>query len=168
MLDECEINLHPEWQRKFIKLLVTLLPEMLPKSKHQLIISSHSPLMLSDIPKSNVVFLEKKDSKVIVSHLAERKQTFAANIHTLLSDAFFMKEGTVGEVAKEKINWVIDQINSRYDVFEQNLDEIKKIVDLIGEPVIKSKLANMVNEKLQINLHNIHSRLKDLEGKKSR
>lgn len=168
LLDECEINLHPEWQRKFIKLLTILIPEMIPQSSHQLIISSHSPLMLSDIPKSNVIFLEKQNGRVFTSHLSERKQTFAANIHTLLSDAFFMKEGTLGEVAKEKINWVIDQLNGRYEVFEENLTEIKIIVDLIGEPIIRNKLANMISEKMQINLQNIDSRLRELERKKKK
>ena len=168
LLDECEVNFHPDWQRKLVKALTTILPEMLPLCIHQFIISSHSPLILSDIPRSNVIFLEKNDSKIRVSQLADRKQTFAANIHTLLSDAFFMKEGTIGDVAKEKINWVIDQINSRYPVFVQNLDEIKTIVDLIGEPVIRAKLATMMNEKLEINLYNFDTRLRDLERKSNK
>jgi len=165
LLDESEINFHPDWQRRLVKHLTLVIPEMLPLCSLQFIISSHSPLILSDIPKSNVIFLEKSNSTIQVSQLSDRKQTFAANIHTLLSDAFFMKEGTIGDLAKEKINWVIDQLNSRYAVFEQNITEIKKIVDLIGEPVIRAKLAGMINEKLEINLHNIDTRLKDLERK---
>ena len=38
----------------------------------------------------------------------EGKQTFGANIHTLLSHGFFMKDGLMGEFAKEKIQSIIN------------------------------------------------------------
>ena len=38
-------------------------------------------------------------------------ETFGANIHTLLSHGFFMKDGLMGEFAKDKIDTAIKYLN---------------------------------------------------------
>ena len=69
-----------------------------------IIIASHSPFILSDLPKENIIFLEEgKQVKPF-----KGKQTFGANIHTLLSDGFFMSDGLMGEFAKGKIEEIKD------------------------------------------------------------
>jgi predicted ATPase len=163
LLDECEVNFHPNWQKKLVYYLNNILPKIFPNSTIQIILSSHSPIILSDIPRSNVLFLKKEDGVIISSQLEEKKQTFGANIHTLLSDAFFMQEGMVGDFAKEKINSLIDKLTSRYKIIENEIEEIKDIIDIIGEPVIKSKLIQMLNDKLALNLNNLQERVKKLE-----
>lgn len=166
ILDECEINFHPAWQRKLVYFLTTIFPLIFSSAKIQFFISSHSPLILSDIPKSDIIFLQKtSDGKISISHLSDKKQTFAANIHTLLSDAFFMDEGTIGEIAKEKINWLIDNLSKRYIDFEKNFPLIESLVEIIGEPVIKSKLISMINEKHSLSFYNINQRVQTLEKK---
>jgi hypothetical protein len=169
IFDECEINFHPAWQRRLIYFLTTIFPSIFPSTEIQFFLSSHSPLILSDIPKSNVIFLEKgKDAQVYISHLSDKKQTFAANIHTLLSDTFFMEEGTIGEVAKNRINWLIDLLGRRYTEFEQVLTNVEELIEIIGEPVIKSKLTSLINEKHSLNLYNINARIKTLESGRRR
>ncbi|MDZ7818513.1 MAG: hypothetical protein U5K55_07810 [Aliarcobacter sp.] len=39
---------------------------------------------------------------------------FGANIHTLLSHGFFMKDGLMGEFAKGKIDLAIKYLNQKY------------------------------------------------------
>jgi len=38
-------------------------------------------------------------------------------------------------------------------------------VEIVGEPVIKSKLISMISEKHSLNLYNFNERLKALENK---
>ena len=90
VIDEIEIYSHPEWQRKFIKNLLEELTYQFPNNKIQLIFATHSPIVLSDIPCSNTVYIKKDDnSRVIVDNREKHNETFAANIHKLFDDAFF-------------------------------------------------------------------------------
>lgn len=130
LIDECELYLHPEWQKKFIKFL----SELFQNSEHnrQIIISSHSPFVLSDLAKENVIFL-KNGEQVNVDI-----NSFGANIHTLLSHGFFMEDGLMGEFAKHKIQNVINFINEKESDLKK--DDILPIINLIGEPFLKQKL----------------------------
>ena len=102
LIDENELFLHPDWQKKFLLFLTEIFADS--EHKRQIIISTHSPFLISDMPKENIIFLkEGKINKGI-----GKNQTFGANIHTLLSDSFFMKDGLMGEFARGKINEIID------------------------------------------------------------
>ncbi len=105
ILDEIETSLHPKWQKTLILELIKLCKKISHKKIH-IIIASHSPFILSDLPKENVIFLENGIQK---HPFKENKQTFGANIHTLLSHGFFMKDGLMGEFAKEKIQLIIKE-----------------------------------------------------------
>jgi len=94
LLDEIDIGFHPDWQKRTIKYIIDFL-ELIPDKQFHLIFTTHSPFLLSDIPKENIVFLNNE---------LAIKQTFGANIHTLLSNSFFIKDGLMGEFAKGKIN----------------------------------------------------------------
>jgi hypothetical protein len=91
------------------------------KKRFHFIITSHYPFILSDLPKKNVIFLDKVDNEtakkypkldikdledgncINVSSEMKDFNTFGANIHTLLSHGFFMSNGLMGEFAKSKI-----------------------------------------------------------------
>jgi hypothetical protein len=96
-LDEVENSFHPLWQKyivgKLLEFFIFLQKHYLENYKFDLniqtIFATHSPFILSDIPKQNIVFL--KDGKQVDA--LEKKQTFGANIHTLLADGFFMDGG---------------------------------------------------------------------------
>jgi len=162
-LDEIDIGFHPDWQKRIIQYITDFL-QLLPNKNFHLVFSTHSPFLLSDIPKENIVFLdtykeddtevEQKNQKVgnckVLKHdeVLAKKQTFGANIHTLLSDSFFMDNGLMGEFAKKKINEIISNLkNDSYDPSEHEKQEIYKIIDSIGEPFLKEKLLSMYNEK---------------------
>jgi ABC-type multidrug transport system ATPase subunit len=142
-LDEIDIGFHPNWQKRVIQYILKLLTSLSPK-KFNLLISSHSPFLLSDIPKENVIFLEKGKQ---VYPFGDNQQTFGANIHTLLSHGFFMRDGLMGEFAKSKINEIIDFFNSKNNIYQDNKEKLLKIINTIGEPFLKEKLLFMYNEK---------------------
>ncbi len=145
VLDEPDNTLHPNWQKNFINKMIKII-ERLEKKVH-FIITSHSPFILSDLPKENIIFLEKGKQ---VYPFEDRKQTFGANIHTLLSHGFFMKDGLMGEFAKSKIDDVIKYLNNDKKSTITTDKDAQNIIDIIGEPIIKRELQRMLKNKMEL------------------
>ena len=143
-LDEPELSLHPNWQKNYIFEITSLLKQF--DNKIHLIVTSHSPFILSDLPKENVIFLEKGKQ---VYPFDDGKQTFGANIHTLLSHGFFMKDGLMGEFAKSKIDTAIKYLNQK-TLTQEQLDYCENIISIIGEPIIKRELQRMLKNKMEL------------------
>ncbi len=146
-LDEVDIGFHPDWQKKVIKYILDLIKLLKEKNFH-LLVSSHSPFIISDIPKQNIIFLNK-DEKSNSQDMTENMEikTFGANIHTLLSHGFFMKDGLMGEFAKGKIDEVIKYLNDESSTEIKTNDEAQCIINIIGEPIIKRELQRKLDSK---------------------
>ena len=140
LLDEPEVRMHPDLTRNFINELIFFLEDLREsKKKFQIIISTHSPFILSDIQPNNIIYLEKND-KGYSQPIKRMITTFGANIHTLLKDGFFMSS-TMGEFATSKIKEVISLINDSNieDVTEEQKKEWLFIINSIGEPFVFCK-----------------------------
>lgn len=145
ILDEPEVHLHPEWSRKLVYNIINFLRQEFADIKFQIILSTHSPFVLSDIPRGNIIFLEKGiDGKAIIKQPG--LNTFGANIHVLLKDSFFM-ESTIGEFAKCKINEVIKFLTNDKYTGDMNKQKAKYIISNIGEDLVKNKLQKTYIEK---------------------
>jgi len=189
--DEVETSLHPAWQKKIFNDIYNIF-KIWKKNVH-LIFLTHSPFLLSDIPKENVIFLDtyRKDEDSnqeegnckVVNGLKEKKQTFGANIHTLLSDGFFMDGGLMGEFAKGKINEikkfyekVIEEKKKETSDFsllkieyEDNQTKFEQIQSIIGEPFLKTIMGNYLDELYLIFSDDntlIDKELQDIEARK--
>jgi len=79
--------------------------------------------------------------------IKNRDNTFAQNIHKLFKDDFFM-DSTFGEFAKETVEGVINDLKED-EVTDEDFERIKKISELIGEPVLKSYLRKLINKKFK-------------------
>lgn len=106
IFDELDSSFHPQWQQKIIDSLTRFLRVNYPQKEFQVILTTHSPVLLSDIPRGNVIFMRKK-SNVETDHA----QTFAANIASLYYDSFFMEKGSIGEVARRSIVNLMEAIS---------------------------------------------------------
>lgn len=60
LVDEIDLHLHPEWQRKIISYLSDNFPNT------QFIVTSHSPLVVQSADEVNVVLLKKEGDKVVI------------------------------------------------------------------------------------------------------
>ncbi|WP_410170327.1 AAA family ATPase [Aliarcobacter butzleri] len=164
-MDEVETSLHPNWQAKFFNFLIEILKNSEIANNFKtinIIISSHSPFVLSDIPKENVIFLEKytEDEDEVKNeiqkvgncknkiHEINIERTFGANIHTLLSDGFFMNDGLMGEFAKSKITEILEFLNDKEKLKTIKKEQIKPIIESIGEDFLRNKLLNLYRKKL--------------------
>ena len=146
-LDEAEIGFHPDWQRRYLKLVIDFLDAIkviFPKlCDFQIIISTHSPILLSDIPKCCTNYLKKKSEnrRAINAPKEEVKETFAANVFDLYRMSFFMDDGLVGEFARKKINELWARIN------KGETDGVKKEIQMVGDTGIKEYLMEKYLEK---------------------
>jgi predicted ATPase len=158
LLDEVEQGLHPEWQKKFLYLLINILKTK-TNFNFNIICTTHSPFILSDLPKENIIFLKdgRQDKGI------KDKQTFGANIHTLLSDSFFMEDGLMGEFAKNRIEEVVNYLQEKESEIT-NHEEALQIIEIIGEPILKMKLRKMLeNYKKKNNLESEEDIKKQIE-----
>jgi hypothetical protein len=105
-----------------------------------IILITHSPFILSDIPLPKVLFLEEGRQK------EKKMNTFGGNIGEMLYDSFFM-DSTIGAFAEEKIKRLIKikkginpVTNKHLTKEETKLYEIEKkcVFDNIGDVVLKS------------------------------
>lgn len=155
-LDEPDLTLHPQWQKQYICNLIKTFNKC-PQKKLHFIITSHSPFLLSDIPKENVIFLE--NGKQVYPNI----ETFGANIHTLLSHGFFMKEGLMGEFAKERINKAIEYLNQK-ELSKEELEYCENIISIVGEPILKRQLQKMLDSKRLAKIDKIDSIQKQIKA----
>lgn len=104
ILEEIELYYHPELQQQFVKFLIDGLNQMTLeniKSIHVQIVT-HSPYVLSDIPRTNVLALKKDEEKPVYG-----LRTFGANIHDMLKDSFFLQGGSMGYFAQWEVGHMV-------------------------------------------------------------
>ena len=121
ILEEIELYFHPQFQKNLIKYILDGIKQM--SFAHikgiQLMMVTHSPFVLSDIPTSNILALEngmQSDTKL---------QTFGANIYDMLNTSFFLHDSTIGDFAQ----WLIWRIILILKVYENPQYGIDMLVD---------------------------------------
>jgi energy-coupling factor transporter ATP-binding protein EcfA2 len=147
LFDEPDVYFHPEWQRKVLNQLIKYIPELFPASRIQFILTANTPFLASDLPNSNIILLlHRNDESISKSQGPLASKTFGANIHTLLSDSFFVSH-FMGEFAKNKIEKLIRylQDDNASDLFTP--EDAQKLIDHIGEPLIHDRLQDLYNDK---------------------
>ena len=149
VFEEIELYFHPEWQRKWVYWLIAMLRSITYNYIRNInvILVTHSPFVLSDIPKTNVLFL--KDGR---PNYGMQMNTFGANIHHLLKNGFFLPGLPMGEFAHRKIDVIFAKLNEGNFPLE-NLEQIYDDIMQVGEPVIRNELLGLYNgyRALQVN-----------------
>lgn len=124
ILDEIELYYHPEMQQKLIQNLIKSFENIKDIVDDgikavNIILCTHSPFILSDIPTSNILRLDdgKPNDEPV-------EKSFGANIHDILHDDFFMNKSFMGAFAETKINQVINWLN--YHRLRNDFKKLKK------------------------------------------
>lgn len=137
IFDEIELYYHPEFQKNIISDLLTFIKRANYKyiRNINMLFLTHSPFILSDIPKQNILQL-KFNSKTGKSNQIEKNdQTFGANIHDLLADKFFLNDTLIGKHADKKITSLISSIKKG----RKSMDDIK-LLNIIGDTFLKTSI----------------------------
>ena len=149
MFDEVEICFHPEFQRRFVDELLGYI-RRLGLNRHAtfcITIATHSPFILSDIPQSNILYLDNGRT----ADSSKFKNPFAANICDVLFQSFFLKRGFVGEYARQKVNNVLKYLRKPHkSIPQKKFEEIKFLQQIIGDSFINMHINQLIsrsNEK---------------------
>ncbi|ENE5197723.1 ATP-binding protein [Vibrio parahaemolyticus] len=138
-IDEGDLYLHPAWQIDFLRNINNLLPKFF-NANIQLVLTSHSPFLLTDLPRDNVIIL---DDGTIVDKNEYPLKTFGANLYDVYSKAFFLDKKRFGSLADEHIDRVIHKI-SRNNLSDFDIEEITNFVNLIGDRLLRNQLKRML------------------------
>lgn len=142
LLDEPENYMHPEMCRTFIRNLNVLLSKRNPNAELQVLISTHSPFMLSDVMSSQVIKMDyDENGKCVISK--SEKPYYAANVHSIMADGFFL-EYTIGEQVRiflqDKFK-LLQELASRKEKLssseKEELTMIRRLVPNIGDAIIR-------------------------------
>ncbi|WP_138739892.1 AAA family ATPase [Pseudoalteromonas sp. S554] len=129
LIDEADLYLHPEWQRKFIFELIELIKSIGYEPKTQFIITTHSPLIIGDFLPEDILALKVVAGKTVISN--------SLGFGTKLSD-FYLEgmhlDSTYGEHSRSKLQALIDakltgipltreQLNLAYKICNKSLQE---------------------------------------------
>jgi predicted ATP-binding protein involved in virulence len=98
MIDELDIHLHPEWQRRILQVLSERFPLL------QIFATSHSPLMIGGLKPEQVLLLS--DGKV--SH---PQATYGQDANRVLEDV--MEVGSRVDKVQEEIGLIFREIEDR-------------------------------------------------------
>lgn len=178
LIDEADLSYHPEWQRSFIALLTAFLPKLYKNPYYegseegckniQLILTTHSPLMLGDFPMASVIYLRKYNGIVKIEKSLS-KNPFGQNLYTILKDGFYMKR-TMGELAHLKLNEVIKGLNYiRNKIAEsksmtdehisdilEKLEQYQKTIYHLPDGIIREKIQREIDDcRKEINYVNL-------------
>ncbi|EMK6928555.1 ATP-binding protein, partial [Vibrio alginolyticus] len=128
-IDEGDLYLHPKWQVDFFSKLVEVLPN-LSKGSIQLILTSHSPLLLSDLPAQSVRLFSPNH----IDQIIETK-TFGANIYELYSELFLLDNQRTGSFSHQIISKLLSLV-AQSNLTKRDLEKVKVLKSLIGDEVI--------------------------------
>lgn len=160
LIDEIEMGMHLEWSRKLIDNFIEFLKRKRQREdvSLQLVFTTHSPYMLSDIKPGNVIMLEK-NQKTGYSEVEILENTFAKNIQEIMKENLI--DNIYGNFALEKINSMINRLNDEEEQGE-NKEKLLKEIHLISEPILRNKLLEMYDKKYKTVESSIDKQLNQL------
>ncbi|WP_252090852.1 AAA family ATPase [Pseudomonas sp. MWU13-3659] len=99
-VDEGDLYLHPQWQVEFVEKLITTLPT-LSGGTVQIIVTTHSPILISDLPHQCVETLS-------AGQMPARLKTFGANIHEIYRSAFGLTGQRTGNLSAKYVRTILE------------------------------------------------------------
>lgn len=168
LLDEPETHLNPDWRSSFISVLRDSLTgkqsnefgasqsssrdydgdryskdDNGKEHTRELLITSHSPFIISDCKRENVlVFTKDDETNKVVCNRPDFK-TFGASVNQITIKVFGQQD-TIGDYAKSKL----DDFHQRLDKGEKPEQLIDEANDLLGDSVEKIMFINKALDQL--------------------
>ncbi|PEQ30017.1 AAA family ATPase [Bacillus thuringiensis] len=127
LIDEPETHLHPKWIRNYIAILKSIIG----KVNCHVIIATHAPLIVSDIPKESIVMLKKDGHMIQQSEIYE--ETIGLKYEEVLKKIFQIEtnRGLVLESYESKIMESIEK---------DDLETVIRLYDQLGDSPTKFDL----------------------------
>lgn len=190
LVDEVDLGLHPEWQRLWVSDVLPLISEILCSDDQelQIIITTHSPIILSDILNQDIIYLGDGELQ---------EKTFGQNIYTLFNNSFFLDD-VQGKFVSDKLADISKFLNKlrlkrQFELTEENCNRLRdilgvsntgnisnisefkeilhSIIDSIGEEILRNYFLYLFHEinfepyNIQNEIEKLRIQLMELEGR---
>lgn len=119
IIDEADLHLHPQWQRQLIERLTKTFPNC------QFVLSTHSPLVISDSKDIIVYSLENGEIRQVSSQYGQDANTVLLNV---------METAIRNEEVTQKLNHLLDLIQ------DNQLDEAKMKLTALRQDLPENNL----------------------------
>jgi predicted ATPase len=126
MLDEPEVHFNDYWKRQIVRLL----DRMLRGCSTHTLITTHSSIALTDVPREDIVIL-RRDGKYTSDFTHPRMQTFAADPSDILVHVFGAPYAT-GAYSVEQIKEVINTRRTSKRTSKTQQDALERLSRKIG------------------------------------
>lgn len=148
LLDEPENYMHPEMCRMFVSQLNRLLSSRDVNSEFQVLLSTHSPFMLSDVLTNQIIKMNYDESgRCLISR--SEVPYFAANIHSIIADGFFL-DYSIGEQARLFLTKKLETFRNMFDKQElsgsdkQDIAQMSRLLPNIGDDLIRHSFEMII------------------------
>jgi predicted ATP-binding protein involved in virulence len=123
LIDEIDLHLHPEWQRK----IISFLSEQFPRT--QFIATTHSPLIVQSAENINLVILEKQQDHVIIKQRPDIKTFKGWTVEEILTELMGMDDKTLSDDYLKSMHQFDEALDEDdYHKAKQAYDELDKIL----------------------------------------
>jgi len=143
LLDEPETHFNPDWRSLFISTLRDCLEQKEEKHLSDILITTHSPFIVSDCIQDNVIVFEKakgKNKKVVVSR--PKFNTFGASVN-LITYKLFHKEETISEIANKRLKDVLKDFKAKKISIHEAIKRANQLGDSIEKLIIIDELKRI-------------------------
>ena len=145
LLDEPETHLNPDWRASYISTLRDALevndPDR-PPVMREVLLTSHSPFIISDCREENVLVFSKYEKTDKVTWSRPNFKTFGASANAITMKIFGQTE-TIGDYAMETLK----QLRERLERGEDPDDLIKVADQELGDSVEKVLFVNQAIQR---------------------
>ncbi|MFT7681217.1 MAG: restriction system-associated AAA family ATPase [Moritella dasanensis] len=148
LLDEPETHFNPAWRSNFISRLRECFPENMDNHpSHEMLITTHTPFLISDSERHKVLVFKKDKDTNEVSIKHPKYNTLGASINRITFETFDKRE-TIGGYAES----LLDAFRQEFLDGGVDIDRlIKRIDSRLGDSVEKILLMKTIAESLKEN-----------------
>jgi predicted ATP-binding protein involved in virulence len=143
LIDELDLHLHPEWQRKIIKFLSDQFP------RTQFIATTHSPLIVQSAENINLVILEKQEDHVIIKQRPDIKTFKGWTVEEILTELMGMDDKTLSDAYLKSMHQFDEALDEDdYHKAKQAYDELDKILHprSVQRKLLSIQMSSLVAE----------------------
>jgi restriction system-associated AAA family ATPase len=142
LLDEPETHFNPDWRSNFITRLHQCFSGA--KGAHEMLITTHTPFLISDSKPEKVLVFNKDMQLGTVSISKPDYNTLGASINKITMNTFGKRE-TIGGHAQS----ILDGLRQRFDDGEDKEQLITKINQQLGDSVEKVLLIKTILDSME-------------------
>ena len=146
LLDEPETHFNPDWRSNFISRLRACFPEKEDgASSHEMLITTHTPFLISDSEQHKVLMFEKLNNQITINH--PEYNTLGASINRITIETF-NKRVTIGGYAESLMNKFRQEFKDGdvdFDDLIQRIDH--RLGDSVEKMLLMKTIADLVEKK---------------------